>query len=198
MIEYIKGKIDELNPAYAVIDNNGLGYMLNISLNTYDALNRNKDGEAKLYVYEAIREDAHVLFGFFDKRERELFLLLISVSGVGPNTARVILSSLTSGELEQAIATGNVAALKAVKGIGAKTAQRIIVDLKDKINVAQVALADTGGATSAVGATFDEALAALTMLGFPQAAAAKALKKLFKTTPTVTVEDAIKQALKML
>ena len=198
MIEYIKGSIDELNPAYVVIDNNGIGYMLNISLNSYDALNRNKDGEAKLYVYEAIREDAHVLFGFTDKRERELFLLLISVSGVGPNTARVILSSLTSGELEQAIATGNVAALKAVKGIGAKTAQRIIVDLKDKINVAQVALADNAGATPAAGATFDEALAALTMLGFPQAAAAKALKKLFKTSPAVTVEEAIKLALKML
>lgn len=198
MIEYIKGSIDELNPAYVVIDNNGIGYMLNISLNSYDALNRNKDGEAKLYVYEAIREDAHVLFGFTDKRERELFLLLISVSGVGPNTARVILSSLTSSELEQAIATGNVAALKAVKGIGAKTAQRIIVDLKDKINVAQVALADNAGATPAAGATFDEALAALTMLGFPQAAAAKALKKLFKTSPAVTVEEAIKLALKML
>ncbi len=198
MIEYIKGSIDELNPAYVVIDNNGIGFMLNISLNSYDALNRNKDGEAKLYVYEAIREDAHVLFGFTDKRERELFLLLISVSGVGPNTARVILSSLTSSELEQAIATGNVAALKAVKGIGAKTAQRIIVDLKDKINVAQVALADNAGATPAAGATFDEALAALTMLGFPQAAAAKALKKLFKTSPAVTVEEAIKLALKML
>ncbi|MBR1934864.1 MAG: Holliday junction branch migration protein RuvA [Muribaculaceae bacterium] len=203
MLEYISGKVAELNPAFAVLDNHGIGYMLNISLTTYDELNaklaRNNDEPQRLYVHEAIREDAHLLFGFYTKRERELFLLLISVSGVGPNTARVILSSLNPADLEQAIAAENVAALKAVKGIGAKTAQRIIVDLRDKIKVASVTLlensdANAGGASHAM----DEALAALVMLGFPQAASLKALKQLFKNNPATTAEQAIKQALKML
>ena len=130
MIEYIKGNIAGLTPTYAIIDNNGIGYFVNISLYTFTALQNAQS--ATVYIYEAIREDAHTLFGFTEKNEREMFLLLISVSGVGPNSARMILSSLSPTELQTAIATSNVGALKAVKGIGAKTAQRIIVDLKDK------------------------------------------------------------------
>ena len=194
MIEYIKGKVAELSPAYAVIETGGVGYMLNISLNAYTRVQKATE-DVKLYVYEAIREDAHVLFGFTDKHEREMFLLLISVSGVGPNTARMILSSLTPSELEQTIATGNVGTLKSVKGIGAKTAQRIIVDLKDKINVAGDTLINK---TDASGAVYDEALAALVMLGFTQQMSNKALKKLFSQEPNVNVEDAIKKALKMM
>ncbi|MBP5498984.1 MAG: Holliday junction branch migration protein RuvA [Muribaculaceae bacterium] len=193
MYEYIKGTIVEISPAYVVLDNNGVGYMLNISLNCYTSLQHEK--EAKLFVYEAIREDAHVLFGFVEKRERELFELLITVSGVGPNTARMILSSLTVGDLEQAIGSGNANALKSVKGIGGKTAQRIIVDLKDKINVVGVSFIDKGETRSAV---YDEALAALVMLGFTQQMSQKALKKLFAQEPDVSVEDAIKKALKMM
>ncbi len=197
MLDYIKGSIAELNPAYIVVDNHGLGYMINISLNTYDALAKlSKDEIVRLYVHEAIREDAHLLYGFADKRERELFLLLISVSGVGVNTARMILSSMPVSELEVNIGSGNVAVLKSVKGVGAKTAQRIIVDLKDKIKVAGDALIEETGQAS--GAVFEEALAALVMLGFTQQMSQKALKKLFKQEPGISVEDAIKKALKMM
>lgn len=196
MIDYIKGTVAELTPAYVVVDNHGVGYMVNISLTTYNQLHDSaKSGDAKVYVYEAIREDAHVLYGFAEKRERELFLLLISVSGVGPNTARMIQSSLTPADLEQAIASGNVASMKAVKGVGAKTAQRIIVDLKDKIKLPSVTLLDKDGSS---GDVFEEALAALVMLGFSQAASQKALKKLFTDNASLTVEDAIKRALKMM
>jgi Holliday junction DNA helicase RuvA len=194
MIDYIKGSIAELNPAFVVIDNSGIGYMINISLTSYNQLQQDK-GDALVYVYEAIREDAHVLYGFIDKKERELFLLLISVSGVGPNTARMILSSLPPAELEQTIASGNVGMLKAVKGIGAKTAQRIIVDLKDKIKVGIDSLIDKGQAS---GEVFEEALAALVMLGFSQQMSQKALKKLFMQNPSISAEDAIKQSLKMM
>ncbi|MBR5086486.1 MAG: Holliday junction branch migration protein RuvA [Muribaculaceae bacterium] len=196
MYDYISGKITELNPAYVVIDNHGLGYMINISLTTYNEVSKlAKDEIAKLYVFEAIREDAHVLFGFASKHERELFLMLISVSGVGPNTARMILSSLSPSDLEQCIASGNVGMLKSVKGIGGKTAQRILVDLKDKIKVASDTLLDSNSAPSAL---YDEALAALVMLGFTQQMSQKALKKLFKENPAITVEEAIKKALKMM
>lgn len=196
MIDYIKGAVAELTPAYVVVDNQGMGYMVNISLTTYNQLHKaEKGGEVKVYIYEAIREDAHVLYGFAEKRERELFMLLISVSGVGPNTARMIQSSLSVSDLEQAIASGNVASMKAVKGVGAKTAQRIIVDLKDKIKMPSVSLLDSGGSTSDV---FEEALAALVMLGFSQAASQKALNKLFKENASLSVEDAIKRALKMM
>ena len=141
MIDYIKGTIAELNPAFAVIDNHGVGYMMNISLLTYDALSRvGQGGEAMLYVHEAIREDAHLLYGFAAKKEREAFLLLISVSGVGPNIARMVLSSMNVEEFQAAIASNNVAMFKSVKGVGAKTAQRIIVDLKDKIKQVDVTL----------------------------------------------------------
>ena len=196
MYDYISGKISELNPAFVVIDNNGLGYMINISLTTYNEVSKkSRDEIVKLYVYEAIREDAHMLFGFAGKHERELFTLLISVSGVGPNTARMILSSLSPSDLEQCIASGNVSQLKSVKGIGGKTAQRILVDLKDKIKVASDTLLDSDSAPSAV---FDEALAALVMLGFTQQMSQKALKKLLKDNPDITVEEAIKKALKMM
>lgn len=193
MIEYITGEVTELTPASVVIECMGIGYMLNISLYTYSALH--KDASAKLYVYEAIREDAHLLFGFIDRRERELFLHLISVSGVGPNTARMILSSLSPAELEQTIVSENLNMLKAVKGIGAKTAQRIIVDLKDKIKRGDDSLLISASASSQTG---EEAEAALVMLGFGQVPVRKVVQKLLAEHPESTVESVIKQALKML
>lgn len=196
MIDYIKGAVAELNPAYAVVDNHGIGYMMNISLSTYDAITRVGQAEVLLYVYEAIREDAHLLYGFATKQEREAFLLLISVSGVGPNTARMILSSMSVDEFSQAIAGNAVATFKSVKGVGAKTAQRIIVDLKDKIKPTGDTLLMQNG--PAAGEVFDEALAALVMLGFTQQASQKALKSLFSSHPSLTVEQAIKMALKMM
>ena len=193
MIEYIKGDIAEITPTYAVIDNHGIGYFVNISLNTFTALQNEKN--STLYIYESIREDAHQLYGFKDKHERELFMLLISVSGVGPNSARMILSSLTPNEFESAIATSNVNSLKAVKGIGAKTAQRIIVDLKDKIKAPSDSLNIQIPANNEI---YGEALAALTMLGFSQQASQKVLKKLLSTSQSLNVEDVIKKALKMM
>ena len=193
MIEYIKGEIAEITPTYTVIDNNGIGYFVNISLNTYTSLQNSKN--ATIYIYEAIREDAHILYGFHNKHEREMFMLLISVSGVGPNSARMILSSLSPSELETAIATSGVAALKVVKGIGAKTAQRIIVDLKDKIKAPSDTLNIQVPANNEI---FDEALAALVMLGFSQQASQKVLKKLLSDTQELNVENVIKKALKMM
>lgn len=194
MYDYIKGNVAELTPTYVVLDNHGVGYMINISLNSFNVLQHQED-VVKVYVYEAIREDAHLLYGFTDRRERELFLLLISVSGVGANTARMILSSLTPSDLEQTIASENVGILKSVKGIGAKTAERIIVDLKDKIKLSTDTLLDKSQVTSEV---FDEAMSALVMLGFTKQMSQKALKKLFTAEPTITVEQAIKKALKMM
>ena len=197
MYEYIKGRVVELNPAFVVIDNSGIGFMINISLSTYDVISRiKKDEEVLLYIYEAIREDAHLLYGFANKRERDLFLMLIGVSGVGPNTARMILSSVTVEQAESAIASGDVSVLKSVKGVGAKTAERIIVDLKDKIKLGDIALIGKAGvATSAI---FDEALAALVMLGFSQPTSSKVLKKLLQQQPDISVEQAIKLSLKMM
>lgn len=202
MIEYIKGELAELAPALAVIDCHGVGYGANISLNTYSAIQGKR--EVKLYVYEAIREDAHVLWGFASKQERDLFLLLISVSGIGGNTARMILSSLTPSELVDVIASGNDKLLKNVKGIGLKTAQRIIVDLKDKI--AQTGLTTelpaAGvlplGKAAADSEVMSEAVSALTMLGFQAAASQKVVGTILKKEPALTVEAVIKQALKML
>ena len=196
MYDYISGNVVELNPAFAVLDNQGIGYMVNISLTTYDQISRGDKSQCKLYVYEAIRDDAHLLYGFATKRERELFLLLITVSGVGVNSARMILGAGPADQVESAIAQGNVAMLKSVKGIGAKTAQRIIVDLKDKIKVVDATFNSVTDA--AASETYEEALAALVMLGFTQQMSQKALKKLFEQQPDITVEQAIRQALKMM
>lgn len=202
MIDYITGTIAELTPTAVVIDNHGIGYMMNITLVTYDRLLTVKAGEVvKLWVSEVIREDTHDLNGFASKREREMHELLISVSGVGPGTARAILSTLKPDQLEQAIAGDDVTLLKGVKGVGGKTAQRIIVDLKDKINSASSTLniSNAGGEGAAhAGQVMDEALAALIMLGFTQQQAYKALKAVIEASPTVTVEQAIKQALKSM
>lgn len=200
MIEYVKGQIAELTPAIAVIDCHGVGYGLNISLNTFSALQGKQ--EAKLYVYEAIREDAYVLYGFSTRQERALFLLLISVSGIGGNTARMILSALTPAELVNVISSGNDKLLKTVKGIGLKTAQRIIVDLKDKIASVEIEGAAASG-TSATAATghseiLEEAVAALTMLGFPPAPSQKVALAILKEEPEAAVERVIKLALKRL
>ncbi len=195
MIDYIKGEIAEITPTQAVVEANGIGYALNISLNTYTAIQGK--GSAKLYVYEAIREDAYVLYGFVDKKERELFLLLISVSGIGGNTARMILSALSPSELCDVISSGNDKLLKTVKGIGLKTAQRIIVDLKDKI--ALTGIASAGNLLSPEASELqEEAVAALTMLGFPAAASQKVVQTILKEEPTATVEKVIKLALKRL
>ncbi len=196
MIDYIKGEVAELSPTSVTLEQGGIGYQLNITLNTYGAISN--QSTAKLYVYESIRDDAHVLFGFMDKHERELFLMLISVSGVGPATARVILSSLSSKELENVIATENATVLQTVKGIGAKTAQRIIVDLKDKIK-----LTDESGAIQLpdktdLSETGHSAVAALVMLGFVQTASRKVVSKIIKESPTLPVEGVIKEALKRL
>src|SRR5574344_864625 len=198
MIEYIKGNVTEITPATAILECYGIGYEINISLNTYSAI-QNLD-TAKLYIYEVIREDTHMLYGFFEKKERELFLLLISVSGIGGNTARMILSAFTVNELCDVISNGNDNILKSVKGIGLKTAQRVIVDLKDKIKLI--------GHTSSPGTqdsfasqmteTGEEAVSALTMLGFAAAASQKVVATILKEDPSAPVEKVIKLALKRL
>ena len=198
MIEYLKGELAELTPATAVIDCNGVGYAASISLNTYSAIQGKKD--CKLYIYEAIREDAYTLFGFADRQERELFLLLISVSGIGGNTARMILSARSPNELINVISNENANLLKSVKGIGLKTAQRIIVDLKDKIKTGAVAAASTTGTVTlpANSEVMDEAVAALTMLGFAQGPSQKVVIGILKEEPSAPVEQVIKLALKRL
>ena len=196
MIEYIKGEIVELTPARLILECGGVGYELNISLTTYSAFNGKTTG--KLFVYEVIREDAHLLFGFAERVERELFLLLTSVSGVGPNTARMILSSLPPKELVEAIASKNEAVLTAVKGIGLKTAQRMLVDLKNKVkNGEGLAPVEVTEAPSN-GAVAEEAVAALVMLGFQKAASQKAVTAILKGSPAMAVEQVIKTALRML
>lgn len=199
MIEYIKGELTELTPALAIVEASGVGYGLCISLNTYTAIQGKK--EVKLFVHEAIREDAYQLFGFHNKREREMFQLLISVSGVGTNTARMMLSSMTVGELCNAISTGNEKLIKGIKGIGKMTAQRVIVDLRDKI----VALGITqeipaGGSMQAPvdNAVRDEAVAALTMLGFSPAPTQKVVVQILQEQPALPVEQVVKLALKQI
>lgn len=193
MIEYINGAIAELNPTTVVIDTRGVGYEINITVPDYGKLQGAKEG--KLYIHEIIREDAHTLYGFLDKSSREMFRLLIGVSGVGAGTARLIMSSLPAEQLENAISSGEEGLLKSVKGVGARTAQRIIVDLRDKIKVEGISFNSsepTGSQAS------EDAEAALVMLGFQAQAARKVLKKLFAAEPTLSTESAIKQALKML
>ena len=196
MIDYIKGEVAEITPASVTLEAYGIGYQMNISLNTYGAIS--EKSSAKLYVYESIREDTYQLFGFINKHERELFMLLISVSGVGPSTARVILSSIGSKELEEVIASENTTVLQTVKGIGTKTAQRIIVDLKDKIKFTD----DNGAIVPPKGITLTDtghaAVSALVMLGFVQTASQKVVSKLIKEKPSLPVEAIIKEALKRL
>ena len=199
MIEYIRGELAELTPALATIDAGGVGYGLNISLNTYTALQGKK--EARLYVYEAIREDAYVLYGFLSKKEREMFELLITVSGVGANTARMMLSGMSTAELCNAISTGNAKLIQSIKGIGKMTAQRIIVDLRDKI--VALGIADeipAGGSVQAPvnNAVRDEAVAALTMLGFSPAPTQKVVVAILQQQPDAPVEQVVKLALKQI
>jgi Holliday junction DNA helicase RuvA len=193
MIDYIKGKLTELTPTYIVVENEGIGYLLSISLSTFSSLEGKES--CKILVHEVIREDSHQLYGFAEKQERDIFRLLISVTGVGAGTARMMLSSLSYGEIEKAILGSDVNSLKGVKGIGLKTAQRIIVDLKDKL-----------GKQSGTGEIFaftdntkrEEALSALVMLGFGKSAVLKVLDGIIRDEKNLTVEDMIKRALKSL
>ena len=197
MIEYLRGEIAELTPATAIIDCAGVGYETSITLNTYTAIQGKK--ETKLFIYEVIREDTHQLFGFSNKQERELFLLLISVSGIGGNTARTILSAFTISELCDVIYSGDERTLKSVKGIGLKTAQRIIVELKDKILSIAAGIPNASPATSSIDKeVVAEAVSALSMLGFPAAAANKVVQGIAKEQSDATVEQLIKLALKQL
>lgn len=203
MIEYIHGDLTELTPAMAVVETAGVGYGLNISLNTYTAIQGKQ--EVKLYVHEVLvaggRDDSFTLFGFATKQERELYRLLITVSGVGGNTARMILSSMSPAELCSVISTGNDKMLKTVKGIGLKTAQRIILDLKDKIVSLGIAdeLPANGGNVAMVNNDIkDEAVSALTMLGFSLAPSAKVVVDILKAQPDLPVEQVVKLALKQI
>ena len=199
MIEYIKGDIVDIVPTQMIIECGGIGYEINISLNTYSYYNGKVSG--KVYVYEVIREDAHLLYGFAEKAERELFLLLNSVSGVGPNTARMILSSFSPSELVEVIVSKSEKQLTSVKGIGLKTAQRILIDLKDKVNTIGVEAGDLNGKVSETihqSAVAEEAVAALVMLGFPKPVSQKTVNSIVKNTPSLTVEQVIKSALRML
>ena len=199
MLEYIKGIITENTPTYVVVEAGNLGYLINIPLSTFSRL-QNCSGEIKLWLHQVIREDAWTLYGFFTTRERELFRLLIGVSGVGPGTASLILSSLSPAELELTISSGDHSRLKGVKGIGAKTAQRIIVDLKDKIKPSEETLLLSGDAIlpASNSEVYEEALAALTVLGYPRPACQKALRRIFDADPAIKVETAIKQAFTMM
>ncbi|MBR1505302.1 MAG: Holliday junction branch migration protein RuvA [Prevotella sp.] len=200
MIEYIKGELAELTPALATVEAGGVGYGLNISLTTYSAL-QGKPNPVKLYVYEAIREDAHVLYGFVSKKEREMFELLITVSGVGTNTARMMLSSMSVSELCSAISTGNERLIKGIKGIGKMTAQRIIVDLRDKIVALGIADEIPVGGTMAApvnNQVKDEAVSALTMLGFSPAPTQKVVVAILAEQPDLPVEQVVKLALKQI
>ena len=196
MYEYITGAVAEVAPAYAVIDAGGVGYYLHISLETYAAVEH--AAEAKLYVHYVVREDAQLLYGFSTKVEREVFRLLISVSGVGGNTARMILSTYSPHELQGIITSGNAVLLKNVKGLGLKTAQKIIVELSGKLAVLGADAAGDAPLAGADGGCFDEALAALVMLGFARAAAEKVLRAVMRELPRASVEELIRAALKRL
>lgn len=203
MIEYVTGLLTELTPTYSVVETGGIGYHIEISLTTYVPLEEKMAADTagvvvKLLVHEIIREDAHLLFGFETERERMLFRALVSVSGVGANTARMILSSVSPKELEQVISSGDSKRLKSVKGIGAKTAERIIVDLRDKIKLTATESAVLPAVCTPSGQAYEEALAALLMLGFARPASQKVLKKIFDANPAVTVEAAIKRSLTMM
>ena len=204
MIEYIKGALTEVTPAQAVVETGGIGYLLNISLNTYTAIQEKKD--VKLYVHEVLmtggRDDSMTLYGFATKQEREIYRMLITVSGVGSNTARMILSATSATELVNIISTGNEKALKSVKGIGLKTAQRIIVDLRDKMAsngmIQDITMQGTGAQAAVNKEVRDEAVGALTMLGFSPAPSAKVVTEILQQNPAMPVEQVIKQALKLI
>ena len=199
MIEYIKGELAELTPALATVEAAGVGYGLSISLNTFSAIQGKK--EVKLYVYEAIREDAYVLYGFVNKKEREMFELLITVSGVGTNTARMMLSGMSVAELCNAISTSNAKLIQSIKGIGKMTAQRIIVDLRDKIVALGIAEEiPAGGSVQAPvnNQVKDEAVSALTMLGFAPAPSQKVVLQILQEQPDAPVETVVKLALKQI
>ena len=210
MIEYIKGELTELTPALATVEAGGVGYGLSIALNTFSAIQRLRVGdgtsgmgkkEVKLYVYEAIREDAYVLYGFVNKKEREMFELLITVNGVGANTARMMLSGMSVSELCSAISTGNARLIQSIKGIGKMTAQRIIVDLRDKIVVLGIAEEiPAGGQMQAPvnNQVKDEAVSALTMLGFSPAPTQKVVLQILQQQPDLPVEQVVKLALKQI
>lgn len=194
MYSFISGKVAEKNPAYVVIDNQGIGYLINITLNTFTAIG--EQSEVRLYVHLAIREDAHVLYGFYTEEERALFLQLITVSGVGCNTARLILSSLTVKETVDAISSNNTKAIQNVKGIGAKTAQRIIVDLHDKIS--KLNISEDEKTPARYNTLKEEALSALMVLGFNRTSIEKILNKLMSQMENPNVEQLIKEALRLL
>lgn len=203
MFEYIKGELTELTPALAVVETAGVGYAINISLNTYSAIQGKKD--VRLFIHEALsaggRDDSFTLYGFATKKERELYRLLITVSGVGANTARMILSSLSASELGNAIASGNDKLLKSVKGIGLKTAQRIIVDLKDKVlslGITQEMSATGVGQPIVESPVKEEAVSALVMLGFSPAPSAKVVDQVMKDNPGIEVQQVVKLALKLI
>lgn len=199
MYEYIFGKLAELYPTEAIVESNGFGYRILISLSTYTSLQKAGEEAVKLYLYHHLREDEENLFGFSDKAERSLFVHLISVSGVGPNTARMMLSSMTVNELTTAILTQDTNKIKSVKGIGLKTAQRVILELKDKIgnsNSSEEFKFEPAGASS--GPEKEEAISALVLLGFAKPSAEKAVNSVLKDTPGCTIEELIKKALKLL
>lgn len=206
MIEYIKGNLADLTPTYAVLEAAGVGYAINIALPSYSALVGKENTETKLFVTEIIREDTHDLYGFFTRGERELFLMLMTVSGIGANTARMIMSAYTASEIRQIIATGNARALSQVKGLGPKTAQRIIVDLKDKVLKIDLGVEMVQNGSTVVQDSLmvvdnevkQEAVSALMMLGFAAAASGKVVDKILSADPSASVELVIKQALKML
>ena len=193
MYEYIKGVVASLKPSHIVLEANSVGYMVRISLNTYTQLQGKES--AKVYIHQVIREDAHLLYGFSGEAERELFRLLISVSGIGSNTAIMMFSSLSPDEINSAIVNENVTLLKSIKGIGIKTAQRVIIDLKDKVGKSP---ASEQIVASADNTLRNEALSALIMLGFAKKPAEKELDKILSTNPKQSVESVIKQALKSL
>lgn len=193
MLDYLKGRIIEISPTHVVLDNNGIGYFINISINTYSNLSGKE--ESLLYIHEVIREDTHQLYGFTDKDEKGIFLHLISVNGVGANTARVMLSSLAPSEIVSAIGHNDINLLKSIKGIGAKTAERIIVDLRDKVTK----FADGGQIVAPMDNTIkDEALSALVMLGFPKVKVEKVLNNILNLKSDYSVEGLIKEALKRI
>ena len=196
MYEYITGKIAELAPAYAVIEAGGIGYFINISLQTYSDI-ENSDS-TKLYLHYIVREDAQILYGFATKAERELFRLLIGVSGVGGNTARMIQSTYSPAELRNIIGTGNAVLLKNVKGLGLKTAQKIIVELSGKMVELKIDDKGAAGSIAVDNELLDEAVAALTMLGFQKGASEKVVKRLLKENPEMRIEEIIRLALKQL